>query len=655
MSGPAIHHIVADQVIRKIQPQLDPIFASEILNGRFNPYLNLGCQGPDWLFFLTKDWGPNIDNLAKTYLEIDHFIEKLKKDILAIIPPELIKAVDDLKQAANDVAKRSSAVSVIRDCLQRGKDTMSLLNADLIKFVEKYITDGYNIFTLLNTTAYHDVENLKDWWWFDTLHYRKTGEFTKALLKNAKNDFGSQSGAYAFALGYATHYATDTVGHPFVNTMVGGPYRTHSQRHKFVENHHDVWAWKNLRNDEEFIKSKIGENFYKLEGNEDFLPKEVKEVILKSLRELYFDAVNGTWLYGKEITDSDLDNAYQLWLGYFKRATSVTELPEPMPYSFTEDAEAIFKRFLSNVSDLGNAVGNPAGGNASLLSILEAIALAVLSPFLIVAAAIDFLLGEVENIAAAPINYLLSFIYENLYTSFKQLHYGLALNGLAFPFKEQLDSDISIHTTDSSIEDKNGNTAKGLIPNYPMKKFSVPGMENSSHLIYPFISPGNSVEIDITTVAPDSYFNKTPEFYISGQLKHDPDYFQYVSNFHPNKNIFERKVDFQNFKNEAQVKSLGNAIDYSVILINDFLNNGEKANFPNFNLDSDRGYAFKGWRRVQNPTLLEVPTGIGSNHDLVDIPDVGIKYVAIFSRTEDKNVECEVTDILNIQPNSKVL
>ena len=47
----------------------------------------------------------------------------------------------------------------------------------------------------------------------------------------------------AYAIGYTSHYAADTVGHPYVNTIVRGPYRFHGQRHKLVENSHDVWAW----------------------------------------------------------------------------------------------------------------------------------------------------------------------------------------------------------------------------------------------------------------------------------------------------------------------------------------------------------------------------------------------------------------------------
>ena len=34
----------------------------------------------------------------------------------------------------------------------------------------------------------------------------------------------------AYSLGYTTHYVTDVVGHPFVNQVVGGPWRLYWQR-----------------------------------------------------------------------------------------------------------------------------------------------------------------------------------------------------------------------------------------------------------------------------------------------------------------------------------------------------------------------------------------------------------------------------------------
>ena len=43
--------------------------------------------------------------------------------------------------------------------------------------------------------------------------------------------------------GYLTHYVTDVVGHPYVNQVVGAPWRLHWQRHHLVENFMDAYVW----------------------------------------------------------------------------------------------------------------------------------------------------------------------------------------------------------------------------------------------------------------------------------------------------------------------------------------------------------------------------------------------------------------------------
>ena len=41
--------------------------------------------------------------------------------------------------------------------------------------------------------------------------------------------------------------AADTVGHPYVNAISGGPYRSHAQRHKGSENYQDVFNFLGVR------------------------------------------------------------------------------------------------------------------------------------------------------------------------------------------------------------------------------------------------------------------------------------------------------------------------------------------------------------------------------------------------------------------------
>ena len=73
---------------------------------------------------------------------------------------------------------------------------------------------------------------------YEFLRWHKSGEFARALLDNAKSE-----NQRAFALGWLTHVAASVTGEPFVNNIVGGPYRTHWWRNRLVQNFVDSWVY----------------------------------------------------------------------------------------------------------------------------------------------------------------------------------------------------------------------------------------------------------------------------------------------------------------------------------------------------------------------------------------------------------------------------
>jgi hypothetical protein len=99
---------------------------------------------------------------------------------------------------------------------------------------------GVNLWSFFETPREQDACRNK-WFWADYLHYVSSGDFLSRLLRNAWNTGNDNIKAYA--LGYLTHYITDIVGHPFVNQIVGGTYRTQWQRHHLVENFIDTYVW----------------------------------------------------------------------------------------------------------------------------------------------------------------------------------------------------------------------------------------------------------------------------------------------------------------------------------------------------------------------------------------------------------------------------
>jgi hypothetical protein len=108
-------------------------------------------------------------------------------------------------------------------------------------------SDWFANFSLGHNKAYDNRAFL----WSDMLHYRKTSKFAQILWRLAANweQRGEPEGVLwrerlcAYAIGYMTHLGTDVTGHPFTNEKSGGPFRTHWQRHKVVENHMDAQVY----------------------------------------------------------------------------------------------------------------------------------------------------------------------------------------------------------------------------------------------------------------------------------------------------------------------------------------------------------------------------------------------------------------------------
>ena len=92
-------------------------------------------------------------------------------------------------------------------------------------------------FQMFVPDAHHNRQE-KDWYWFDMLHYRRTGVFAQHLVSAAHSNQQK-----AFAYGYLSHIAADVVGHPYVNMIVGSPYRLNVQRHVAAENFQDAWKY----------------------------------------------------------------------------------------------------------------------------------------------------------------------------------------------------------------------------------------------------------------------------------------------------------------------------------------------------------------------------------------------------------------------------
>ena len=217
-------------------------------------FASLGAIGPDLLFFLPDFRNTTIAcqtiNISSVLTTILDLLEKLYADI----DPFVSKWEQYLGPIEENTAEEMSRLT------GGFSETVGTITGEL----KDILINGLEIF----------VTGLNDWWesfslgldqglddqsflWSDMLHYRATGQFARNLWKNA--DASGSDAVRAYALGYMTHIGTDVTGHSFVNSIVGGPYRLHWQRHHLVENHMDSLWYLN-----DPLSPKMGANYPQL-------------------------------------------------------------------------------------------------------------------------------------------------------------------------------------------------------------------------------------------------------------------------------------------------------------------------------------------------------------------------------------------------------
>jgi len=242
-----IHHIVVKDALNQLAVSQDPnaVGAAQIFQAEL-PSAIIGSVGPD-LFF----WGPDyeiVDKLYRLYQNISDVVEVYNR----IVEPirQVGDAVGDVTEALVGTLAPNT-IELIKHLIDEVKETAALFKTavgtnlfsgviqgvDLLtnaaglgslshQFFQQFVPDVHN----------NDLEN--EWYWFDMLHYRYTGQFSANLIEAAANDRQK-----AFAYGYMSHIAADVVGHPYVNVIVGSPYRLNVQRHVTAENFQDVWKY----------------------------------------------------------------------------------------------------------------------------------------------------------------------------------------------------------------------------------------------------------------------------------------------------------------------------------------------------------------------------------------------------------------------------
>lgn len=646
-----VHSIIMDEAAANSTEEIKTLLQ------KYRGAALLGSVGPDLLFFSPEykafdffmSLGQNLLKIKKTFGDIktaiNTIIEPIEDAIETYAAP-IVETVDTIETIlplscidglVDDVKAASSTFrSALQSTLLAGMDS----GVDIINDAIDLPDFSHALFDNLFTPAHQSGKREWDWYWFDMLHYRNTGLFAKNLLKNATSDKQK-----AYALGYLTHVAADTVGHAYVNRIVCGPYRLHPQRHVIIEN---------------FIDSATYKNFHNISVN-----KALNADLLSTMEDSQngicsVDSYSGSVLgFSTEIRDL-LDTAFKATYPENPTTSGDTRPPRPSWLSkgditktfenfhltlsllrdaYVEKPEGLDERYQDVADTLNDILSQfeappspPDIGNTKFCLSLECIEHFLENiaewmawfgelakwTFETIVNALDLLLELACQAVIAVVRAVLYLVEYLSYQLYQEMQFVLALNGYVCPEPthalEDPRGEILLHTgkTAGTLASTSLMTHAGYTPTYPRKH---------DHL-------GNAVNPPATAVeTPATHFPRHtddyPESYIWNDIWSDNNGIpgveavltHYASAATPDDSRNLAKPDDTSPDTPGPLK-LGNAVELATWMMNSGLDIIAKEDgadqgyvdplspvvFCNWDLDADRGYAYKQWFTSVNPS-----------------------------------------------------
>ncbi|PHR62032.1 MAG: hypothetical protein COA47_04890 [Robiginitomaculum sp.] len=268
MPGPAYHLVILDKTIESLSVSSAEDQATAKIMKDNLAFARLGALGPDFLRYrpvegdaiekiletddlstLSEDekkdlgrqlyYNPEMAPYATAFRVIVPFFADLREMEAFLAGMAVIAADEDIDalkaQKANSDALKPKFEG-LQELVKSGKKVYGaavLANVGGKPTLQAEVTGLAKIdaVKLLSPATWRPVEYMR---------WKKTGAFARALVAAAEADGDAELMAYAY--GYLTHVAGTVVGEPFVNSITGGPYRTHWWRNKWVRNYVDAWT-----------------------------------------------------------------------------------------------------------------------------------------------------------------------------------------------------------------------------------------------------------------------------------------------------------------------------------------------------------------------------------------------------------------------------
>ncbi len=625
MPAHATHMSILDLVIDRVH-QIDPDLGNLLCDNRDVAYL--GSVAPD-MYFLAPDISDGQRDLM--YWLIDMYDTAIAPvvDLYENYIKPVEKALDEFTEPV-DVVLDAVTCGALRDLGDDADDLVERAKQTMLTFLTELATNSVNLFQIF-TPPIQEGKHEKEWFWFDMLHYRNTSDYVVKCVQSLPGPQAPKEKyeiGLAYAMGHLTHIAGDVTGHPYVNEIVGGPYRSHNRRHHIVENFIDVWTHDHYHH-EELIGAKLHRKFT---GGEllDTLGtlRAVAENALNPpdrLRDLFrylemaFQTTYGavphpTRLSSEYLTDEDISMSYWLSLAFLKMSTDCVLPPIEAPY------DDLLEEINNQMEDLNDAVGDrpePPDGpdmcwsfwdddcdfswdafedfvdfvKESIQYLGESIvwALNVLKELL------ELIYCTVVEALFLPIRallWLIRHLLTELYNSFRE---ALVVAGIALPSVDYLEnSPLGAKFT----------TALGTWESFKLFPHRQPPSSLIGGLLFPddshLVHPSTSGEHDLTMSGP--YLEgRRPTSFIEDAMRDQSLLDRFIQPPTPRKTWDVERDALQ------QDTSIGSAVDYAVDLIFEVYGmwkDGNSIDLPNWNLDGDRGYGYKCWNTKYPNSVL---------------------------------------------------
>ncbi len=640
MPGPASHLILIEQEINRVL--VNPgTFSGPVLDALANhkKHAALGALGPDMIFW--ADWSyatPVVNAVFDIYHDLDEIYTKLST-IWEPLENHINKTLDSLSGGvASELA-----------------ETLDLVGGIVKSMGIRLITQQIDLLSFLKPDLQKDGSDskMKKWNWLDYLHNRRTGEFTKELVRLAHESNDPSLRAYSY--GWLSHVTGDIVGHAYVNTAVGGPWRSHWHRHFITEKFMDTWVWGFYRTGATMpLAAAPGEipfdyaswqnvnesNLHEFIDLGSDLPSSLQNLIAQALYAVYRPdqsfphphiGNSDRFLQGDEI-----NRAYQM---QFKALELITgrdrfiSRPEP-PSVFNDNAPPTFP---TPGGGSGSGTGGLQGGVFSLAALLQAIFDYINDLIEYLHDLMLWLISQATFPLTYPVRHALYMLKLGFYTIYQSLRWALATSGYTFPDPYMLNNPLAQQFINPNppFFDSTNPTAM----NTPRREFPV---EKDNAILYPIGCPSPLVSIDCLepAAARSGPFTRWPLNYPFWFIEGEPtnlaveealmnaDTPEITRGITTNLNFPRPGLGLPT---QPYSGSLGSAIDFFLRRASDIASDGGnstilKDNLKDMNLDADRGYGYKCWKITHGSQVPEEvepleppnPNGVPDTYNNVD-------------------------------------